>query len=157
MNTCCMRIDEYCRECRCTIESGTHKKCYKRDRKRKKKQFFRSRIDDVNVRVEPNCPNAARGRGGVGCMQTQQTILNGGADSAVVLNEALELVDDFGHRRAILMILRPHALDEIDNLWTPSISEPVNRRSGVSIYQFMLSTCFPNIHTFGAWHRPSHK
>ena len=55
--------------------------------------------------------------------------LAGFARLPVELDDVLELVDDFGHRRTMLVFLLPHALDEVDDLGTPLSTESRDRRS----------------------------
>lgn len=49
--------------------------------------------------------------------------------SAVLANKDFNLLDHFRHRGTILVILSPHAFDEVDNLWTPAISQSTERWS----------------------------
>ena len=44
-------------------------------------------------------------------------------------DKLLDLSNDFGHGGPILMLLSPHALYEVNNFWTPLLTQPRHRRS----------------------------
>ena len=44
-------------------------------------------------------------------------------------DKLLDLSNNFGHGGPILMLLSPHALYEVNNFWTPLLTQPRHRRS----------------------------